>query len=160
MNSNKPKITRLMLLGLIILLPFIIMMKNSFSDLQQSKLENTLLTSENYTSASSIVEKAIDCLKSGDIVSMESLLSSDCEFYNISTKYSLSSCLENLSEYKSCWYEERGNSIGDEKTYRIYWNGYNLDNAQQIITLILKKKVTQSAITYEIKNIILSNNTI
>lgn len=160
MNSNKSKITRLMLLGLIILLPFIIIMKNSFSDLQQAKLEHTLLTSKNYTSASSIVERAIYYLKSGDIDSMENLLSNDCEFYNVGTRYSLSSCLENLLEYESCWYEERGNSIGDEKTYRIYWNGSNLENAQQIITLILKKKVTQSEITYEIKNIILSNNTI
>lgn len=160
-HDKKSKIVLLIILVVLILfLPFIHQIVNSFFKQQQSKLEDTVLTSENYTSASSIVSKTIDYLKSGDTDSIKSLLSNDCEFYNDGTKYSLSSCLDNLLEYESCKYEKRGNSIKNEETYRVYWNGSNLENAHQIITLVLKRKVTQSEITYEIKHITLSNNVI
>ena len=89
---------------------------------------------------------------------MEDLLSYSCDYYADGKKYSLESCLNNLLDYETCKYEQRGNISEDEVTYRIYWNGENTENAKQIITIMLEKKVTSEEITYEIKSIILSNN--
>lgn len=81
-------------------------------------------------------------------------------YYNSEQQYSLTSFLENLENYEDYMIEKRGNSIDDEETYRIYWNGLNYSNSSQIIDLYMRKKVKKDEITYEIYMIRLTDNSI
>ena len=147
----------LILIVIIVCLPVFLILFNSISELNKTKLEGELIQAGKIQYAVDVIAKFTEHLKNGEIDSIKPLLSDDCSFYNENRVFSLEDCLKQLNDYKSCRYEEHGNSIKDEETYRIIWNGSNENDAEQILTIILSRKVTKEEIKYEVTSIILSN---
>lgn len=136
---------------LVIFLPGLIESKNELEDL---KHEEELLSEGKYKSDIETLKNFIKFLEDGDIEQAKSLLSEDCIIYdennNICTFEEYVSKIDTSTYYK---YEERGNSINDEKTYRISWK-----NGLQIQTIVLEKVVTKNEIHYEIVKCLLNIN--
>lgn len=136
---------------LVIFLPGLIESKNELEDL---KHEEELLNEGKYKSDTETLKDFIKFLEDGDIEQAKSLLSEDCIIYdennNICTFEEYVSKIDTSTYYK---YEERGNSINDEKTYRISWK-----NGLQIQTIVLEKVVTENEIHYEIVKCLLNIN--
>lgn len=135
----------------VIFLPGLIESKN---ELENSKHEGELLSEGKYKSDIETIKDFIKFLEDGDIEQAKSLLSKDCIIYdennNICTFEEYVSKIDTSTYYK---YDERGNSINDEKTYRISWK-----NGLQIQTIILKKVVNENEIHYEIVKCLLNIN--
>lgn len=142
----------------IVIVAFIPGLIKSRKELNELKKESELLKEGNYISDYECVKNFAEYLKSKDLENIKKLLSSNCLFYNTGICNSIELCFENLEEYETYRIEKRSNDISNEETYRIYWNGWNVDEAKQIITLILKKQITTEEVTYKIKRITLSEN--
>lgn len=136
---------------LVIFLPGLIESKN---ELENSRHEGKLLSEGKYTSDIETLEDFIKSLENGDIESAKKLLSKDCMIYdennNICTFEEYVSKIDTSTYYK---YEKRGNSIDDEKTYRISWK-----DGLQIQTIVLDKVVNENEMHYEIVKCLLNIN--
>ena len=121
---------KIILIVVIICLPVFLILFNSISELNKTKLEGELIQAGKIQYAVDVISEFMEHLKNGEIDSIKPLLSDDCSFYNENRVFSIEDCLEQLNDYKSCRYEERGNSIKDEETYRIIWNGSNENDAE------------------------------
>ena len=136
---------------LVIFLPGLI---ESKKELEDSRHEGELLSEGNYTSDIETLKNFIKFLENGDIESAKKLLSKDCIIYdennNICTFEEYVSKIDTTTYYK---YEERGNSIDDEKTYRISWK-----DGLQIQTIVLDKVVNENEMHYEIVECLLNIN--
>lgn len=148
---------KIILIVIIVCLPVFLILFNSISELNKTKLEGELIQAGKIQYAVDVIAEFTEHLKNGEIDSIKPLLSDDCSFYNENRVFSLEDCLDQLNDYKNCRYEERGNSIKDKETYRIIWNGSNENDAEQIITIILDRKVTKEEIKYEVSSITVSN---
>ena len=88
-------------------------------------------------------------------------MSAECKFYNNEgQKYSLESCLEDLETYETYTIEQRGSNTKDSETYRIYWNGWNYEDTNQIIELYMEREVNKEEIIYEIQMVRFTDNKI
>lgn len=145
--------------GVIVLL--IIILAPAIKDIMEINHEMKLSEEGKIVSAREITNRFKDALKDMNYSEVNYLLSEDCKmYYNSEQQYRLTSFLENLENYEDYMIEKRGNSIDDEETYRIYWNGLNYSNSSQIIDLYMRKKVKKDEITYEIYMIRLTDNSI
>ena len=110
-------------------------------------------------SAREVTNKFKDALKDMNYSEVNYLLSDDCKmYYNSEQEFVLARFLENFEDYEDYMIEKRNNSMEDEETYRIYWNGLNYSNSSQIIDLYMRKKVKRDEIVYEIYMIRLTDN--
>ena len=141
----------ILIVVLIIFLPGLIEDKK---ELEMSKLEYNLTLEGKTTSARNITESKYD--------EASKYLSKDCKLidYNNRERAKLEYCLEKLAQYSSYKIEERENSIKDEETYRILWNGTNFEDTNQVITICLKKEINQNEVTYKIYKVIFTDNTL
>ena len=107
-----------------------------------------------YVSDLETVKNFIKFLENGDIEQAKKLLSNDCiicdENNNICT---FEEYISKIDTSAYCKYEKRGNSIDDEKTYRISWK-----NELQLQTIVLEKVINENEIYYEIVKCLLNIN--
>lgn len=146
----------LLIITLIIFVPGLIKDKKS---LDTSKLEYNLILEGKTISSREIAEKFLEQIKNKNYEEAKKYLANDCEFYNYSftntNVNSLDFCLEKLEDYSTSRIELRGNGIKGEESYRIYWNE---ESTSQIITIQMRKKVTNEVVTYEIIKIMFNQN--
>lgn len=149
----------ILIVVLIIFLPGLIEDKK---ELEMSKLEYNLTLEGKTTSARNITENFVLLLSESKYDEASKYLSKDCKLidYNNRERAKLEYCLEKLAQYSSYKIEERENSIKDEETYRILWNGTNFEDTNQVITICLKKEINQNEVTYKIYKVIFTDNTL
>ena len=149
----------LLILVLMIFMPGLI---ESQQRLETSKREYNLIQEGKTISASDVVEDFTLLLSNKKYNEASKYLSSDCKLIDSQNKerVNLEYCLEKLNNYNSYRIERRGNSVQNEKTYRILWNGTRYENTNQIITLFLRRKVKTNEVTYEIFRLTFTDNTL
>lgn len=149
----------LLILVLMIFMPGLI---ESQQRLETSKREYNLIQEGKTISASDVVEDFTLLLSNKKYNEANKYLSSDCKLIDSQNKerVNLEYCLEKLNNYSSHEIERRGNSIQNEETYRILWNGTRYENTNQIITLFLRRKVKTNEVTYEIFRLTFTDNTL
>ena len=135
----------------------------------KTKHEEKLINEGKVKDSNEVINEIAEILKNNDENRLNKYLSEDFLYYysNKESKY-LSSFFRDLKILSSSYdIEERGNSMNEQKTYRIYWNivkgNEHLGRTDQYyclqkITIILKKAVKEDIITYEIEKISLTDN--
>lgn len=160
-KNNKKTVWVAIIIGIIILIPFVCMLFDGQKELDKAKLEGKLLQEGKIVTAKEVTEKFKENLKNKNYDKIKNYLSDDYRiYYNLEQKYNLESFLGNLEKYEEASMEKRGNSVAGEETYRIYWNGWKYEDSSQIIDLFMKKNVKEDEIVYEIYMIRLTDNNI
>lgn len=151
--------TVILALILIVFVPGLVEDKQNLDLLKQ---EEKLLKEGKVVSVSDTVEQFAELLANKDYEEADKYLLDNCEMFdtNNNKRVKLEYCLEKLSNHNSHTIEKRGNSLKDQETYRILWNGTKYEDTKQIITLYLSKKITSNEIIYKISKIIFTDNTL
>lgn len=158
-NKKSDLIITLVVGGIFLIIALFIFVPGIIEDNKKSKMlkhESELLSQGKYVSDIQTVKEFADYIKNGDIDKAKTLLSKYCIIYDENNKKcSFEEYISKIDTSTYYQYEERGNSIDNEKTYRISWK-----EKTQIQTIILEKVINEDEMHYEITKCMITLNTI